>query len=182
MLESDNADYLKYTAPVLSGSELAQLSELAELQAKSEAEIADLEARLTKAREVHRDLAERQVPELMDKVGMSEFKTTSGLKIEVNETIRASISKAAAGGAFAWLKAHGHSALIKRLISVSFGKGEDEKADELKAQLNAYEVDDVSNVHPATLSAFVREKLQKGEDIPLDLLGVHRQRVAKIKN
>ena len=45
------------------------------------------------AREELRDIAERQVPELMDQIGIGEFKTTTGLKIKIDETIRASIRR-----------------------------------------------------------------------------------------
>jgi len=174
--------YLDYAQPSASGGELNQLQQLAEQQASAEAEIADLEAKLNKAREKHRDLAERQVPELMDQIGMTEFKTTTGLTIKVEEKIRASIPKAKAPLAFHWLKEHGHAAMIKRVVSIAFGKGEDEKAEEFCETLGEqhFEYDDKASVHPSTLAAFVKEKLENGDDIPLDLFGVHRQRASKI--
>ncbi len=176
---SENA-YLDYVQPT-SGGELSQLTALAESQAVAAAKVADLEALLNKAREELRDIAERQVPELMDQIGIGEFKTTSGLKITVSETIRASIPKAKAPLAFAWLKANGHAAMIKRVVQVAFGKGEDERADELREKLaGEFSVEDKASVHPSTLAAFVREKLRDGEEVPLDLFGVHRQRVSKI--
>ncbi len=177
---SDNA-YLDYVQPTASGGELSQLTQLAERQAAASALVLDLEAQLNKAREDLRDIAEREVPELMDQIGIDEFKTTSGLKIKIDETIRASIPKAKAHLAFAWLNANGHGAMIKRVVSVAFGRGEDDKADDLRGRLmDDFEVDDKSSVHPSTLAAFVREKLSEGEEVPLDLLGVHRQRVAKV--
>lgn len=180
-MSSENA-YLDYVQPQTAGGELSQLSALAERQAAAQAKVADLEAQLNKAREELRDIAERQVPELMDRIGIDEFKTTTGLKIKIDETIRASIPKAKAPLALAWLKNNGHGSLIKRVVSVTFGRGEEEKADELCRRLaGEFEVDDNASVHPSTLAAFVREKLRNGEEIPLDLFGVHRQRVAKIE-
>lgn len=177
-------DYSAYAPAPTSGGELAQLSTLAEEQAAAEAEVARLEALLSAARDVARDYAERRVPELMDQIGMAEFKTASGLKIKVEETIRAGISVANAAAAFAWLREHNHAAMIKRAVALSFGKGEDEKADGLIKELEerGLHPDDKTSVHPSTLAAFVREKLRDGQEIPLDLLGVHRQRVSKIKN
>lgn len=183
-LEANN-DFLEHVQQGATGEgELSQLSKLAEEQAKAEAEVARLEAELTKAREVARDFAERQVPELMDSIGIAEFKTATGLKIEVAETIRASITQANAPRAFAWLRENGHAALIKRALSVTFGKGEDDKAEAFAKELEdkGLDADDKTSVHPSTLASFVREKLRDGEEIPLDLLGVHRQRVSKIKN
>lgn len=182
-MDNDTSAYLEFVQPQSLGSgELSQLSQLAEKQAAAAARVADLEAQLNAAREELRDIAERQVPELMDQIGIDEFKTTTGLKIKIEETIRASIPKAKAHLAFAWLKEHGHAAMIKRVVSVSFGKGEDEKAEELRQRLaEEFEVEDAASVHHSTLTAWVREKLREGEEVPLDLFGVHRQRVAKIE-
>lgn len=182
MTPEDSTQYLEYVSPAASGGELAQLAHLAELQAQAQARVADLEAQLNSAREELRDISERQVPELMDQIGIGEFTTTSGLKVKVDETIRASIPKAQAPRAFAWLKEHGHDAMIKRVVSVSFGKGEDDMAEALQNRLiqDHYEVEGGASVHPSTLSAFIREKLKAGEEVPLELFGVHRQRVSKI--
>lgn len=181
--QSDNEAYLEYMTDQASDGELSQLSNLASLQADVEAQMADLEAELNRARETHKDLSERQIPELMDNIGIEEFKTNTGLKISIAETIRASIPKAKAPLAFAWLREKGHAALIKRAISVSFGRGEEAAADEFAQKLTdeAVEYGDKSAVHPSTLSAFVREQLAEGEEIPIDLFGVHRQRASKIK-
>ncbi|QYW02137.1 hypothetical protein CPT_Sonora_034 [Stenotrophomonas phage Sonora] len=181
---SDNNEYLQFTGPAAAEGELARLTALAEDQARAEAEVARLEAELGKARDRLRDVAERQVPELMDGIGIESFKTSTGLKIEIAETIRASISVANAPRAFAWLREHGHAALIKRGISLAFGKGQDEKADLLVKELEekGLDVEDKTSVHPSTLASFVRENLRDGKEIPLDLLGVHRQRVSKIKS
>lgn len=176
------SEYLDYVQPTTSGGELTQLTQLAEQQASAQAKVSDLEAQLNKAREELRDIAERQVPELMDQIGVSEFKTATGLKIKIDETIRASIPKAKAPLAFAWLKQNGHAAMIKRVVSVAFGKGEDERAEALREKLASdFPVEDNASVHPSTLAAFVREKLREGEEVPLDLFGVHRQRVSKIE-
>lgn len=182
---ASNTDYLAYAHQGASGEgELSQLSKLAEEQANAEATVARLEAELTKAREIARDFAERQVPELMDKIGIEEFKTSTGLKIKVAETIRASITQANASRAFAWLRENGNAALIKRTVSVTFGKGDDDRAEAFTKELEekGLDADDKTSVHPSTLAAFVREKLRDGQEIPLDILGVHRQRVSKIDN
>lgn len=165
------------------GGELSALSKLAEEQAQAEAHVADIEAQLNKAREDLKDLAERRVPELMDKIGIEEFRTSTGLKIKVAETIRASIPKAASHRAFAWLREHDHAAMIKRVVSVAFGKGEDNNAEQLAQDLadRGLMPEDHASVHPSTLAAFVREQLKAGEELPLDLFGVHRQRVSKIE-
>lgn len=178
---NDTSGYLDYAQPATEGGSLAQLSLLAEQQAQAQSKVAQLEAQLAEARDELKDLAERQVPELMDSVGISEFKTSSGLKIKIDETIRASISKVNAARAFTWLKDHGHAALIKSKVSVAFGKGQEGDAEALAKQLSeSFEVEMNTTVHPQTLGAWVRERLGEGEEVPLELFGVHRQRVSKI--
>lgn len=180
----DNSSYLDYSESAnQSDSDLARLSRMANEQADAEAEIARLNALLTKATERLKDISERQLPEIMDKLGMVDFKTSTGLAIEIDETVRASIPKARSNEAMAWLRANGHEALIKRAVSVDFSRGEDEKARALTTLLaqQGYDPDDKQSVHSQTLAAWCREKLKKGEDFPLDLFGVFRQRAAKIK-
>jgi len=41
-------------------------------------------------------------------------------------------------------------------------------------------VDDKAAVHPSTLTSFVKERLAEGDDFPLELFGVHRQRSSVI--
>lgn len=171
-------DYLEATGE----GELSQLNALAEQQAEAARVVLQKEKELNEAREVLRDLSERQVPEAMDAVGMAEFTTRSGITIKVAETVRASIPKPMLAKALRWLRDNGHGALIKRTITAQFGKGEEEQANEVLAALQhqGLNLKDDAKVHPSTLSAFVREKLEQGEEVPQDLLGVHRQRVAKI--
>lgn len=161
---------------------LARLSEMAMKQKEAQEAVAKAEAALAKAKDDFKKIAEVEVPELMDSLSLSEFKTTDGLVVEVNEVIRASIPKARAPEAFAWLRLKGHEALIKREISVSFSRGEDEQAKKLLDLLaeQEFEPDDNESVHTQTLGAWVREKLEKGDEIPLDLFGVFRQRVASV--
>ncbi len=82
-----------------------------------------------------------------------------------------------------WLEANGHGALIKRTVEVPFGRGSDQKAIELKDSLREQGMKAVfeRKVESATLRAFVSEKLEGGEEIPLDLFKVVRDRRAKVE-
>lgn len=174
-------DYTDFVAASTTG-ELAQLQQLADEQLRLEALVAGCELQLSKAKDQLKNMAEVQLPEAMDAVGMTEFKTRTGLVIRIAETIRASIPKARSGEAFVWLKEHGQEAMIKSQLTIAFGKGEEEKSKELYAELLAkdFHLEASSSVHPATLSSWAKEKLEQGDDIPLELFGVFRQRVAKL--
>ena len=73
-----------------------------------------------------------------------------------------------------WLRDNGHEDLIKNTISVNFGRGEDESASKLREALNneGSSYTDKTGVHSQTLKAFVREQVESGQNLPLDLLGV----------
>lgn len=180
-VQLDSSDYLEYMQPA-ADSDLARLSRLADLQANAARRVDVLSEELEAARRTLRDIADRQIPELMDAVGLAEFKTSTGAKISVRETIRASIPEANRIKAFAWLRENGQAALIKRTVAVQFGKGEFEKAQDLSMELTSrgLAAEDKVSVHPQTLAAYVREALKKGAELPLDLLGVHRSRSAEV--
>jgi len=183
LMTTDNDAYAAYSdTGTTAEGDLAELSRLAEDQVKAEKAVADAEAALVKAQQSLKDISERKLPELMDKLGMAEFKTTSGAKVEIDEQVRASIPATRKFEAFAWLRTHNSAALIKRSISVDFSKGEDEKADKLLKQLkkDELEAEDKESVHSSTLKSWVTKKLEKGEEFPLDLFGVFRQRVSKV--
>lgn len=166
-----------------TGDRFSEVAELAARQREAEQYVEQCQKELKRAQEQLRDIAEGELPNLMDELGLSEFKTTDGTKIIVSEKIRAGISKDRAPAAMAWLRQHGHSRLIKHTVSVEFDKDEDERAQQLleELQLGEFEAEDRQVVHPQTLQAFVRQKLEAGEDVPLELFGVHRQRITKIK-
>lgn len=177
--------YTEYQDQSTSEDALAQLGRLAEDLAQADAEVAEIEAKLQEAREKQRDLSEFRIPQLMDDIGIADFTTSSGFKVSVKETIRASIPAARRGEATEWLDEHGHAALVKRAFTIEFDKEEEEKArqfaEELRQREDRLRVAEDFKVHPSTLSAWAKEQLAEGVDIPLDLFGVYRQRVAKIK-
>lgn len=164
---------------------LSQLQKLAEQQADEAAKVAELELALEKARTAFRHTSEVVLPEAMERAGLEEFKSHTGLVIKIKEDVRCSIPAPKAAEALAWLRDHGHAALIKRQVSLSFGKGEGERAKlltEKLVELGYAEYDEKEGVHAQTLSAFVRNALKEGEEIPLELFSVFRQRRSVIDN
>lgn len=185
---SDNTeyDYTKFVGEPIAeegSTSLAVLSALAQKQLDAEAEVLRCQAQLTRAQEKLKEISERQLPEAMETIGMKTFATVTGLVVTLDQTIRAAVPKAMRDKAWAWMRANGHAALIKRKVMVEFGKGEDEKAAALAKKMNEeYSVvSDESGVHPSTLAAFVREQMTKGKEIPIEMFGVHKQNIAKIE-
>lgn len=170
------------TKKVATPADLSTLSQLARDLNEAQLEAARIEEQLKAANAKVTDLAEKQIPDLMDQIGMRTFTTSDGFKVDVRETIRASVPAAKKEAAMQWLDDNGHSGLIKRSILVAFDRQQEKEARKLEAQLSKKfeNVKTDLKVEPSTLRAFIGEQLEKGEAIPLDLFGAWRQRIAKI--
>jgi len=167
-----------------SNEQIKHLEALVNQLLEAEERVSDAEQRLADAEKVKRKIEEEDIPELMDSLGMEEFKAPSGFQVKVRRSIKASIGSRKRA-AFEWLQSHGHGALIKRSIEAQFGRQDSQDAEQLLQELRD-RFDDATvrqhmKVEPSTLSAWVREQLESGEDIPLDVFGVHERRVAQVK-
>lgn len=158
---------------------------LAELQGKAvemievEEKVVELERLLKEAKEEHRTLQEKVIPELMESAaGMSEFRLSSGFCIKIKEDIYTSTGgkkdPARHDKCMDWLDEHGHSGMVKRRVGVSFTKEREEEARRLAQDLadREYLVEVERNVAPQTLKKFVKERIKEGEEVPLDSFGV----------
>ena len=161
---------------------LTVLSQLAEELQAAELEVKQREAELKAAKERHQQLNEVTIPDIMDENGISEFVTTDGFKLLVTDKLVGNITKANEQEAHQWLADHGYESLLKNQFKVDFGKGDDRTAQEVENFLAGHGVhaDRKRFVHPQTLHAFLREKLEDGEDVPLELFGVFRKRQTKV--
>lgn len=161
-----------------------ELDELAKILIARELEEFRCEVALKAAVEARREVAERRLPELMEKLGLSQFTTTSGIKVKVATSYYADIPEARKSEAHRWLERNGQGGLIKRNMEVSFGKGENEEAAAFKDLLAHTAFSDrlteKEAVHPSTLRGWVREMLEAGKDVPMELFGVGRRQSVKI--
>lgn len=138
---------------------------------------------LSNAQEAVDDLAMREIPDLLEEVGVDTITTKDGLKVSIKETVHAKIKVDDRAEAYEWLDRNGHSALIRRNVVVPFQKEDTEKCEKL---VNALEADypDLSvdmNVHPSTLRSFVKREIEEDEDFPRKLFGVFIRKQATIE-
>ena len=68
------------------------------------------------------------IPTMMTEMGLSELKLQDGSHLKVSTSYKAHITEANKEMAFNWLRDNGLGDIIKNEISVSFGRGEDNKA------------------------------------------------------
>jgi hypothetical protein len=114
---------------------------------------------------------------------MESFTMADGSSIKVEKYYSASIAAARRAEAFQWLREKGYDDIIKNTVSVRFGRGEDELCERLKNLLSAenYPLEQAEKVEPMTLKAFVKEQIERGNEMPLDLFGVYVGQRVKIK-
>lgn len=152
---------------------LDEMAKLARSLLDAEADVDKAEKALKEANERLRVLREETIPGVMTELGLESVNLSDGTVVKVKDEVYASIPAAKREEAFTWLVDHDHAALIKTEVSIEWGKGELNKAVTFfkrivkknpNAQLN-------QSVHPQTLKAFVREQLEDGVDIPMDVFG-----------
>ena len=122
------------------------------------------------------------IPTMMTEMNISTLKLADGSAIEVKPIYGASIPADKKEEAFNWLRKEGLGDLIKNEVTVSFGRNEDNKAAEyaVLAQGQGYQPTQKLKVEPMTLKALVRERIEKGLDMPSDLFNVFAGNRTKI--
>ena len=154
-------------------------------RAKSlEKQISDAEDILKGHKEQYRKLTEETIPEALAELGMSSFRMEDGSSIEIKPFYSASISEARRAEAFQWLRDHGFDDIIKNTVSVRFGRGEDELCNRLLGMLGqqGFPVEQSEKVEPSTLKAWVKERVTRGEQFPMELFGAYIGKKASIKS
>tara|TARA_R110001632_G_scaffold19645_1_gene59253 strand:- start:384 stop:923 length:540 start_codon:yes stop_codon:yes gene_type:complete len=139
---------------------------------QKEDEIAALEEQLKNKKAEADDIGSRVIPELLAEQGLSEIKLADGSKVSVRKEFRATVPKddMKREAALQWLRDQGLGDIIKNNVTVSFGKGEDDKAEQLLqlAADNGFEPQQKSDVAWNTLSALYQERIEAGLDMPSD--------------
>ena len=183
-MTTDNVFETDASALTMSDNDIEGLSALAARAKELEAELADLQSEVDLRAGKLRKLLEESIPEAMRGMGVSSFKMSDGSSIEVKPFYNASIKETHRNAAFQWLREEGFDDIIKKTVTVRFGRNETELSDTL---LNLLETNDfmpevAEKVEPQTLKAFVKEQLEKGVSVPTETFGVHVGAKAKIKS
>ena len=147
-----------------------------------EDEIANAEKSVSKLKEQAKQLSQFEIPEMMEKMHITKLKLKDGESVEIKKIYGASIPQEHQEAAFTWLRNNDLGDIIKNDITVTFGRGEDNKAAEYAslAQGQGYEPVQKIGVHPQTLKAVVRERLESGREMPSDLFKTYAGNSTKI--
>ena len=147
-----------------------------------EDQIKNAEDSVSKLKEKQKTLSQFEIPTMMEEMHITKLKLKDGESVEIKKIYGASIPVDKQQEAFTWLRAHDLGDIIKNDITVTFGRGEDNKASEYAtlAQGQGFEPVQKIGVHPQTLKAVVRERLESGQEMPSDLFKTYAGNSTKI--
>ena len=147
-----------------------------------EDEIENAEESLSKLKEKARYISNVEVPQMMEEMHITKLKLKDGESVEIKKIYGAYIPPENQEQAFTWLRNNGLGDIIKNDVTVTFGRGEDNKAADyaVLARGQGYEPVQKIGVHPQTLKAVVRERLESGQEMPSDLFKTYAGNSTKI--
>ena len=166
-----------------SDNSLESIADLCTKQIQLEKEIQKLEDEISWKKGKLREISYELIPEALAERNLSELKLSDGSAVTVKKVYGASITKGKEGEALQWLRENGFEDLIKNDVTVSFGRGEDNKAGDFRglAEAQGFMPSQRMAVHPSTLRAFYRERVEAGQDLPPDIFNTFSGQQTKIK-
>ena len=175
--EEDQQDAMKKTDNIQSLAD--QVERLESLNAR----LALQEDNLKNTKKDIERLSGEVIPTMMSEMGLAELKLEDGSHLKVSTSYKAHITEANKEMAFNWLRDNGLGDIIKNEISVSFGRGEDNKAAHYAELAKGQGLDPTQKlkVEPMTLKALVRERIEAGKEMPTEIFGVFTENKTTIK-
>ena len=158
------------------------LSDLVRKLRAVEDNISDAEQHLKALKAEKQKLSVENIPALMDEMGVERL-DVDGVTVTRKMMVHASIPKDRKDEALGWLRSEGLDDIIKNDVTCSFGKGEDNIAGDVLGMLQerGYDASAKTYVHPMTLKAFVKERMESGKPIDLDMFGAFVANAAEIR-
>lgn len=166
----------------VDGEKGSTLSTLIRQSMEIDEKIAEAEQYLKDLKFKKRKVNEEDIPNLMQEMGVDSV-TVDGNKVALRQFVHARIADDKKDEAFTWLRSIGEADIIKNDVTVSFKSGEDNMAgaviDDLRSQ--GLEPAQKTHVHPQTLKAWVKNRIESGQEIDFDTFGVFVGTEATIK-
>jgi len=159
-----------------------QLSGLVRQLNNIQQQIEDAEQHLKALKQDKQRISFEQIPMLMDEMGIERI-DVDGLIVKLKPFVTASIPADRKQEAFNWLREHGLDDIIKNDIIVSFGRGQDNQAGDVMYDLEqkGFHPEQKTHIHSMTLKAFIREQVEQGKPIDLDMFGAFVARTAEVR-
>ena len=182
LMESDVAEKTS-SSLVVGDVQLKQAANLAAMIKTETEHVKVLEENLKECKKNLMKLTDEDLPQLLTELGMSSFKMADGSSVEIKKTYGASIPVANRAQAYQWLRDNGFGDIVKNVVACNFGMGEDYEADSFfdMARKKGFVPDKKTEVLSSTLRAFVKERVENGDEFPMELFGAFVGQRAVIK-
>lgn len=183
LMEQDFEETLATSVEKLDQQGLTSVAALARKIRDKEERIAALEEELKDEKKALLKLTDEDMPAMLQEIGISSFSLDDGSTVEVRQTYGASILVQNRPQAYEWLRDNGYDDIIKNSVICQFGRGEDDQASAFAAfaQQQGYVPEQKTEIHPQTLRAFVKERVEEGDEFPMELFGAWVGQRAVIK-
>jgi hypothetical protein len=162
----DSDDLLDSVEVTNLADECQKLKDTEDMIKSAEKHLQDLKAKAD-------DIGSRVIPELLAEQGLTSLKLADGSSVSVKKEYRCTLPKdeTRREQCYKWLRDNQLGDIIKNNVSVTFGRGEDDKAQQLLdlAVANGFEPSQKSDVSWNTLTALFRERIESGLDMPSDV-------------
>ncbi len=164
-----------FSKHTLDDEDLSTLTGFAEAIIKQDAFVKELEEKLKEEKKKLLKMTDEDLPALMTEANSMEFTLLDGSKVTIKPQYGASIKVDNRPAAYEWLREHGHDDIIKNTISCQFGRGEDDLASSFKAfaEKEGYVPTQTEKIEPMSLRGFVKERVENGDEFPMELFGAY---------
>ena len=174
-LQEDAKQGSLFSKHTLDNEDLSTLTGFAEAIIKQDAFVKELDEKLKEEKKKLLKMTDEDLPALMTEANSMEFTLLDGSKVTIKPQYGASIKVDNRPAAYEWLREHGHDDIIKNTVSCQFGRGEDDLASSFKAfaEKEGYVPNQTEKIEPMSLRAFVKERVENGEEFPMELFGAY---------
>ena len=174
-LQEDAKQGSLFSKHTLDNEDLSTLTGFADAIIKQDAFVKELEEKLKEEKRKLLKMTDEDLPALMTEANSLEFTLTDGSKVTIKPQYGASIKVDNRPAAYEWLREHGHDDIIKNTISCQFGRGEDDLASSFKAfaEKEGYVPTQTEKIEPMSLRGFVKERVENGDEFPMELFGAY---------
>ena len=166
-----------FSKHTLDNEDLSTLTGFAEAIIKQDAFVKELEEKLKEEKKKLLKMTDEDLPALMTEANSMEFTLLDGSKVTIKPQYGASIKVDNRPAAYEWL----------RTISCQFGRGEDEMATQFKKAMESFTyerpdgkevsvkdmVTQAEKIEPMSLRGFVKERVENGDEFPMELFGAY---------
>ena len=170
MVEINDIDFEEDQQDIIEKTDIQTLASYCRELQQVEDHIELLEKEVKAQKEKADKIGSEIIPNLLAEQGLASLKLADGSSVDIRKSYNCTIKKDALESAYNWLRKNGLGNIIKNEVAVQFGKGEDNKAEQLLtlAEQEGYEPTQKQKVEPMTLKALFRERIEAGLDMPSD--------------